>query len=144
MSEFERRITFDPAYDCIRVQPCVHGSDKCRGTNAHGHGVHGVDMRWFLIGPAGVVQFVVYTGWHLDVTPPAPHGPMAADLGYHWPTPRYQEQTAMQCDLLSAGHCYYDGSGLNAKHPWRILREQGSEAVWSYLEDYYESLLQDA
>jgi len=95
--------------------------------------------------------------------------PMAADLGYHSRVPMYEGQEPMgsvdyklsmdeskeglekfqsgrtatdtftPCPYLDGAPCYYDGSGLNAERVLQILIEQGGEAVWKYLEDYYHS-----
>ncbi|HEX9833460.1 MAG TPA: hypothetical protein VGA66_10330 [Mycobacterium sp.] len=99
-------------------------------------------MRFVLIGDAGAVQFVVYTGWMLNETPENGWGRvMAADLGYHSPVPRYEDQAMLtdDCEYLGNKPCYYDGSTLNAELPWRILRHEGGKALWTYLEDYYRS-----
>lgn len=93
--------------------------------------------------------------------------PMAADLGYHSRVPMYEGQPAMgaiktdikmddtkegiekfnitttetmkytPCEYLDGEPCYYDGSSLNAVDVMKILIEQGSEAVWKYLEECY-------
>lgn len=63
---------------------------------------------------------------------------MAFDLGYHSPVPLYEGQSPMSdCHLLPGRACFYDGSGLMADTPWRLLREEGDAAVWKHLEDYY-------
>lgn len=50
----------------------------------------------------------------------------------------------MDCHLLADGRCFYDGSGLEAGQPWKILREQGSDAVWQFLDTYYANLFEVA
>ena len=132
MSNLRREITFRPAYDK-------------RGKNPkEDFGVHCVDMCWYLHGPKGVVQFVVYTGWYL------PHvmaewkvrglltsgvQVLPADVGYHSKEPTYDGQTDMKCHLL--GRCYYDGSGVAADNLFEMLLTLGDEAVWERLEGYY-------
>jgi hypothetical protein len=70
-----------------------------------------------------------------------PLKPMAADLGYHSPYPMYEGHEEwggrMECDLLDGGVCYYDGSGLNAEEPWRILRHDGEAAFWRFMDCYW-------
>jgi hypothetical protein len=97
----ERIVEFNPAYD-------KRDSDPSKN-----YGIHGVNLRMILKGTKGAIQFVVYTNWHL------PHvqaeldrrhdhilcHPMPADLGYHSPTPRYEETN---CGRLSI-------------HWWRLL-----------------------
>jgi len=134
-NKFKKEILFYPAYDL----------------RSKGGGIHGVEMRWHLIGEHGVVQFVVFTSWMLPETQKeidakfdGPdhflHKPMAADLGYHARTPRYSGQTATaNCNVLSDEEsCYYDGSGLNAEPVFEILLRKGSDGVWKYLENYYK------
>jgi hypothetical protein len=50
---FRKEITFSPAFDKRDPDPQKN------------YGVHGVEMRWLLHGPDGVVQFLVFTGWNL-------------------------------------------------------------------------------
>ena len=143
MSNLVREITFTPAYDKRDADPSKN------------YGIHGVDMRCLLTGPLGVVQFVVFTGWmleHIEKEMEARHHdavgfritrPMPADLGYHSPKPMYDGNSEMECDLLPGGKCYYDGSSLNAEKPFRLLKEQGSEALWTFLENYYRETFED-
>lgn len=133
----ERVFQVDPAYD-----------------KRPEYGQHCVDMRWYVKGPLGVVQFVLYTGWYADVigkpdlgwqalaTSKKRHAdlldvPMPADVGYHSPKPMYEGQSPMgDCELLGRP-CYYDGSSLNAGRYFAILVHEGGEALWKALEEYY-------
>lgn len=103
-----------------------------------------VQMRWYLKGPLGVVQFCVMTGWmppEVEIpTDLQSLFPYPYDLGYHSPTPRYEGQGAMDCHLLEGGRCYYDGSGWNAKPLFDLLRSKGSDAVWLALSSYYKEV----
>ena len=128
----ERRIEFKEAYDKRDPNP------------AKNYGIHGCDMRWYLIGEHGAVQFVVFTNWYL------PHvskeleerghlgAPIPADLGYHSKIARYEGQEPMddECNVIGC-QCFYDGSSLNAEPIYRALVAEGSEAVWKELEAYY-------
>jgi hypothetical protein len=134
---FEREIRFEPAYDK-------------RDT---GHGIHGAQMRWLLKGPLGIIQFLVFTQWHLPAVMEEmerkfeaglyPYNsaslwkPLPADLGYHSPRPMYDGQSDMPCDLMPEGKCWYDGSGLNAAPVFALLVSEGSDAVWLRLEEEY-------
>lgn len=131
--KLEREIRFTPAYNKID----------------EGYGRHGVNMRWCLKGPEGVVQFLVHTSWMLpedekELSDAFYHDgmhmlrPRAADLGYHSPKPMYKEQTSLECDLMPTGQCYYDGSTLNAEPVFDLLIREGHEAVWEQLENYYQ------
>jgi len=139
----ERIVEFDPAYDKRNSEP---------GKN---YGIHSVTLRFLLKGELGAVQFVIHTGWQLPhvtkeqdekaLTMPLDAGwlnvlfhPMAADLGYHSPSPMYddQEPLSQECPVLG-GVCYYDGSTLNAEPVFEILLKEGGEGVWSRLEEEY-------
>lgn len=52
------------------------------------------------------------------------------------------EEYGRDCDVLPGGVCYYDGSGLAADVPWRLLREEGHEAVWAFLRGHYSDLFE--
>src|SRR3954469_667919 len=86
------------------------------------YGIHGLDIWFVLKGPNGAVQFMVNFGVYLPsvthVTPGEIHG---FDVGYHAPTPQYEEQTECECEHLPGGKCYYDGSGLRAEEWVRLI-----------------------
>lgn len=137
MNDLTREIVFTPAFDKRSKDPSKN------------YGVHGVEMKWFLKGPKGAIQFVVFTNWMLphvqaerdadcSVEKAFLHKPMPADLGYHSPHAMYDGQQAMADDCpVIGGKCYYDGSGLNAYPVFQLLLEKGSEAVWQRLEEEY-------
>lgn len=137
----ERETKFSPAWDKRDPNPSKN------------HGIHGVDLRMYLKGELGTVQFVLYTNWHL------PHvkeellnmnlnnkfgikcsfTPMPVDVGYHSPKPIYEDQESMtdNCECLDGKPCYYDGSSLHAEEMYKVLVEEGSDEVWKKLEEYY-------
>lgn len=143
----EKIVQMSPAYD--------------RRNDPRGNfGIHGVDLRMILKGEKGAVQFVLYTNWQLpkvsqeqdngilreartgqlnDISLRCTYHPLAADLGYHSPTPRYEDQDVCQqsCEYLDGKPCYYDGSGLNAERIYTVLLTEGSDGVWGELEAYY-------
>lgn len=139
MIEFTREIKWSPAFDKRHADPKKN------------YGIHGVECRWLLKGPEGVIQFLIYTNWMLphineetDARPlnsQYPHllcRPMPADLGYHSRVPHYEDQETMgPCEYLDMQPCYYDGSGLNAEPLLQALLEQGGEAVWKMMEEEY-------
>lgn len=145
---FERIVELEAAYDRRDPDP------------KKDYGIHGVDLRMVLKGAEGAVQFALSTGWYLPETVGSEagdweihhryaeslnqcrlnrHHPMPSDLGYHSRTPRYEDQSVIseECAYLDGAPCYYDGSGLNAWHPFEALLRGGHEGVWAYLEDYY-------
>lgn len=138
----ERKIEFTPAFDQRNVD------------SSKNYGIHGVEMRWILKGDQGAVQFVVYTNWHLPhvqqeleakaSTSSMPYlmfVPQPANLGYHSPVPMYEGQIKIDDNCPhTGGACYYDGSGLQAEEVFRVLVEQGHEAVWNILENRYNEM----
>ena len=133
----EKTVQFSAAYDKRDPDPNKN------------YGIHGVNIRFVYKGEKGATQFVLYTNWHLPhVTEEQRKNmsrdkhflfePLPADLGYHSPTPQYEGQTQMECDLLDGGVCYYDGSGLQAERVYKRLLEEGEDGVWAELEDEYE------
>ena len=147
MPDFVRTMRITPAYDLRHHDP----KKNC--------GIHGCDLQFFLKGPKGVVQFIVYTNWQLPgvqkemLEKPIKESfeieirflPMPADLGYHSPVPMYEDQPVCrkECEHLDGKPCYYDGSGCNAMRVFTILTEKGSEGVWAELEDYYNRTFGD-
>ena len=133
----ERITEFTPAFD------------KRNPDSNKDYGIHGVDLRMVLKGMLGAVQFVLYTNWQLphvqeeirkNVSPDKYflHEPFPADLGYHSPKPMYKKQSKRDnCPYLDGKVCYYDGSSLNANPVYNILLSEGSDGVWTKLEEYY-------
>ena len=137
----ERIVNLSPAYDRRSKDP-----DK-------NYGIHGVELRMVVKGELGAVQFVVFTNWMLPHiykewetrSNPAEawmYKPMAADAGYHSPKPTHtgQPKPTNSCEYLDGKPCYYDGSGLHAEKVFDILVSEGSNAVWEYLEQYYNEV----
>lgn len=122
------------------------------------YGQHCVDFRFYVKGPKGAVQFILYTGWYPHIIPKpgtdwqelsrpihlSEHdNPMPADLGYHSPVPRYEGQEPMEtCTVLPEGKCYYDGSTLNASRIFSIMVHEGGEAMWKALEEFYQEIFE--
>jgi hypothetical protein len=134
VEELRKQVDFSPAFDRRDPNPSKN------------YGIHGVDMRMYLIGDSGAVQFVLFTNWYL------PHvqdeliargrltGPVPADLGYHSKRPMYEgHETSGDCNVIGC-NCYYDGSGLNAERIMDVLLREGGDAVWRELKAYYEDV----
>lgn len=152
MTELERIVEFDPAFD--RREP-----------GPHDQGVHGVEMRFVLKGEAGAITFVVFTNWMLPhvqqeqgqkirvsetytklfIDPPQPLA-----IVYHSPTPRRENDVIIEdhCRYLNDKPCYSEviPNGWRqmetAAELWNILLIDGSEGVWRELERYYHDLLE--
>jgi hypothetical protein len=140
--EFEKRIEWTPAYDKRNVDPRKN------------YGVHGMNLRFILIGSQGAVQWVLYTNWNLphvtkeSMSYPEPviggdphwrERPMPVHLGYHSLSQHYEGQDKLDCDVLAQGYCYYGGSSLNSEPVFEKFLAGGEEAVWTELKEYYES-----
>lgn len=116
------------------ITPAFDRKDK-------GYGIHCAEMRFYLKGNAGVVQFVLYTGWYLPHNQREFDRPMPADLGYHSLKPMYNgHYPTEKCPFLNGKTCYYDGSGLNAERIFDVLLYKGSDGVWEELKAYYHEL----
>lgn len=121
--------------------------DKRHSDPKQNYGVHSLDIWFILKGPKGVVQyavnFPVYLP-HIDTSNFTWHQKIRGfDVGYHSPTPMYDDQPSMACELIEGGKCYYDGSSLRAVEWTEIIfkttGKQPEEVLWKMLEDeYYE------
>ena len=117
-------------------------------------GLHGVDLRFILKGELGAVQFVIYTNWHLKHVQEeflakrdfSDYGqrrflPMPSDVGFHSPNPMdYHDEINSRmdnCPYLDGKPCYYDGSALHADELYWKMVNEGGDAMWTHLEEYY-------
>jgi len=143
MTDFTREVRFEPGYD--------HRAEDATKPWGTRRGCHGMNIRWLLHGPAGTIQFLIYSSWlpswvgdstfgkTITVPPGEPvHPPMGADLGHHWDEATYEGEKGFdKCDVRPAGRCFNDGSGLRADDLLGVLLTEGHEAVWSAMEDDY-------
>lgn len=140
---FSRSVSFRPSFDFRR------------GGAANDYGIGSVRITFRLVGEKGAVQWMIGTDWfvesarkHLATFPRRDwddgRAPKGWDLGYHSPTPHYEGQESRECDLLPGGHCYYDGSGLNADLLIEGFLAGGDDWVWSRLEAYYANTFEGA
>lgn len=144
MGVFEREVRVRPAYDCLVVQPCVHGSNTCGVKPGQSHGRHNAEMHMVLRGHVAEVILVVGTGWD------HPDTPQSASIRNHWDTlpngrfvefhssvPRYEghEPQGTRCERWPV--CFGDVGYSMADVPARLLVVEGSDAVWAWLENAY-------
>ena len=150
----EHVVCFEQGYDCIKFE-CINGSKKCIPGTGGSHGRHGLGIRFVVKGDEGAVQFVLNTGLTPQRAEPSSIGirncdwacyMLPVDLGYHSKTPRYdgQEPMADACEWCGGQSCYYDGSGLNASDAMYALVNGGGDALWEFLDAYYESVFHGA
>lgn len=134
-AQFERTVTFQPAFD--KRHPDPNKND----------GVGAMRIRFVLKGPKGAMQFVVSGGMYLPHVADelwnrhGNHNPFKTsgwDIGYHSPVPQYEGQEPMEgtCDVLGCP-CYYDGTSLGAEEFVPAFLEEGEKAVWAMLEERY-------
>lgn len=142
----EEAVVFIPGYNC---------TDR----SMRGHGVHGMEIRWYLRGPAGATQFVMYTDWIPGTRSPGhglqpdgsyswansrglPMWPFGIDVGYHARAPRYADQSPREgCEVLDGATCYYDGSGIRGYELAPKFIDEGEQVIWRELEAWYRRLL---
>lgn len=148
----ERLVHIRPAYDCIRVQPCVHGSERCSSGDPGGnHGIHNAELVMTVRGPEAEVTLRVGTGWFLPVTPGSTFNqkryPNGYSVSFHTARPRYDGQepreVAPQGHCKEWGQCYWDAGFPMAEEPAALLVEKGSDAVWEWLENQYNETVQE-
>jgi hypothetical protein len=138
----EESVRFVTGYNCRRRGPKTHG-------------VHGMEIHWYLRGPAGGAHFLMVTDWipgqrwrgH-GLSPEGTNDtwdmyPMGIDVGYHSPRPRFEDQfiTKSECDLVpKSSPCYWDGSGLRAMELAKRFIHEGEPVIWAELEAIYAGL----
>jgi hypothetical protein len=143
MSDLQRIVTVRPAYDCIGVQPCVHGSKTCIPGTGGSHGRHNAELHMTVRGADAEVTLVVSTGWDLPTVPDHHlHRVHGAFVEFHTARPRYEGQdnwrTPQPGDSCENwGACYVDSGYSMSDEPTRLLVEKGSDAVWAWLENQY-------
>lgn len=144
----ERITKFSPAFD------------KRHDDTNKNYGIGAVHCYMVLKGDKGAVHFTFSTGMYLESTmqeyandgklTPRRRGfglegyslfpaPMGYDVGYHSPVPttEYQkERPGRECDWIGT-KCWGDGSALRADAWMDILIAEGSDKIWSMLEQEY-------
>lgn len=140
MTDFERIVRVKPAYDCLVVQPCVHGSDRCGTDPGANHGRHNAELHMVLRSSVAEVLLVVGTGWELPETPAQfrlSDCPRGQFVDFHSSMPQYDghEPQASSCDLWPV--CYGNAGYTMADEPTKLLVSKGSDAVWEWLEATY-------
>lgn len=133
----ERAVVFEPGFN---------------DPTPHGHGKHGMAIRFLLRGPKGVTQFLMNTGWvpgekGIPATL-ADYYPSGWDVGDHSAVPQFEgaEEYGLNesCEYMrDRAACYYDGSTLAADALLRRFIVEGDEAVWEVLCERYDGLMAD-
>jgi hypothetical protein len=149
------RIRWSPRADGLEESVQFTPGYNCPASGPHGHGVHGMEIRWLLRGPAGAVWLALGTMWTPGELVPG-HGlpldgriapqdrqPSGYGLGYHARIPHYEghQVSRADCDVIS-GPCYTDMSFGGADEPVGRFVAEGEQAIWDALETEYASLRQ--
>lgn len=133
---FQKIVDVTPAYDRRHHSPSAGLSD--------------CTIIFVLKGPLGAVYFQAHTGWHL----PHVHRdqasrstslhaerqiPRTAEVGYHSPTPMYQDQRPSMdpCPYLDGQPCY---RSCSVQHGMDLIPQfvaGGTEFLWPKLEEVY-------
>lgn len=155
MTDLKHIVRFERGYDCIRFL-CANKKNRCKNEWT-GHGRHGLQIRFVAQGSGGAVQFVVATPWLPQHAFPDDIGrrsvekwdaskTLPMDLGYHSKKPRHEDQAVMResCEYCGGQPCYSDGSGLNANDAMYALVNGGDEALWAFLDAYYQTVFHGA
>jgi hypothetical protein len=140
-----REITVTPAYDCVRVKPCVHGSEACSTIPGRNHGIHYAEMRMHLGTEDHEVVLTVNTGWYLPQTPNRfDHSAdrMGSSVGCHSRHDIPTEETRIMSDPKNCPRgwelCYSAMSySLTASEGALLLVTEGTDAAWAWLEELY-------
>ena len=139
----ERIVRVKPAYDCIGVQPCVHGSPTCKPGTGGSHGRHNAEMHFTVRGADAEVSLVIGTGWDLPTVPDhhTHRGPTGRFVEFHTARPRYEGQDRREPQPGDSCYgwpgCYVDSGYSMSDEPARLLVAAGSDAVWAWLEQQY-------
>lgn len=157
--DMKHETRFHNGHDCIKFK-CKFRNKYCIPNEGGSHGIHGMEIEFYVHGELGVVQFKLSTGWlpqkvnknnigvlnfTANVGGKCSHlFPMATDLGYHSYKPHYDRQSSMgACKLLGGKDCYYDGSSLNANDAFYTLLNGGEKELFKFLEQYYRCVFEN-
>lgn len=145
-SALRREVSVRPAYDCIEVQPCTLGGERCAaGVEGANHGRGEAMLHLAIYDRLREVRVVIGTGWMPPATPydvidrinrirSAPRFP---ELGFHSADPFAGAVGPIhipgQCPRGWA-ECYSATSFTGAEDVARLLATEGMDAVWAWLQ----------
>ena len=149
----EARVRWAPRPDGLEESVQFTPGYNCPVTGPHGHGVHGMEICWYLRGPKGAVWLRVFTKWTPGELYPghglppdlriSPHDREldGAGLGCdaRWPQYEGHEPSRDVCSLIGAP-CYSDMSYTGADEAVRRFVAEGEQVIWDALEAAYADL----
>lgn len=153
MTELQRIFNVRPAYDCIGVQPCVHGSETCKPGTGGSHGRHNAEMHLTVRGPDAEITLVVSTGWDLPTVPA--HQRLTATRDYprgafveiHTARSWYEGQDGGPArpdgTCKDWAGCFLDSGYTMSDEPTALLVAKGSDATWAWLVNLYNEVQMD-
>ncbi len=135
----QHRIEFLPGYDGRHPDP------------THPQDVDGMEIRFTVSGPKGLVYFALDTQWyplsvvqdHYDPTRWAeqPYQARPLEIGYHAVTPQHPSHRAHPaCELLAGRPCYAEIFYRPARALYWAFIHAGESAVWRELDNRYQQL----
>jgi hypothetical protein len=147
------RIRWNPRPDGLEESVQFVPGFNCPVPGGKSHGVHSMEVRWHLRGPAGAVWLAMTTGWTPGDLYPG-HGlppsglvrdmterPDGFGLGYHARIPQYEGHTLSERDCCEiGGPCYSDMSYGGADEPVKRFVAEGEQVIWDALESRYAEL----
>lgn len=143
---FIRETVFTGAYDWVRPNSCEN------------FGIHGMNVNFWLKGPAGGISICIFTNWMLPQNqastqemytrqgspwePGVLCKPWIADVSYHAREPQYKGQYCQESCKITGGKCYSDGSASWGDQWQEGFLHGGSDWLFSRMEDYYRMLFE--
>jgi hypothetical protein len=144
-----REVTVRPAYDCIEVQPCALGSERCAtleaGTN---HGRGDAVLHLALFDRLREVRVAIDTGWYHPATPADIVGrvndirraPRFPELAFHSTDPMPGAVGPVHAgEHCPRGwdECWSATFASGADEALPLLVAQGLDAVWAWMENQW-------
>lgn len=100
----------------------------------------GVEMVWHFFGGGRGVTFHVRTGWLPPGVQRVPSAGEPIALAYHSPYRISANNTEDNgCYMTAPAQCFHGGT-WDAAEPWLLLLTEGDDAVWRFLNAYYETV----
>lgn len=145
----QREVTIRPAFDCIEVQPCALGGERCAaGAEGASHGRGEALMHFVLRDRLREVHLRVGTGWSHPATPAGIVGRLEEIAG---PAPRFPELELHSADPFPGAwnplsrppcprgwpECYSASFLSEAEDVPALLATGGTDVVWAWLEQQW-------
>lgn len=146
MPKLERRMWVVPGYDCLEVQPCKFGSEKCKPGRGGSHGRHSAEVWMAVLGHQAEVIFKINAGWNIsNVFETLAFGD---EVYWHtaWPqegqTEEDRREPKQDASCKDWGDCYQTSTGTSYVNDlFSLLVREGSDAVFKWLENEYWKLV---